>query len=446
MFNLRAEVRCGRTPIAALLLAATLMFSWLGWWAVRTGLSDAAADAGSAALQRVDAGSGCDWFLTAVHYRPDLAANWRRAADCFSFDDPQRALGMVRTSLALNPHDWRAWALRSRIELQLGDETAARQSLQSGLQIDRGFQPHYEFAGLLLLMGDADGFWREMKRAWTLIPETEVPNVLPICWARAQGNVTLVTALLPENRPNIVAAAMNWELHADQPAAAAAAWPRLHCNQQTAATCRNVAVNLAAMLANSAYQDGQLSPGQRQGNVTLAVDVWNGAVSQGILPQPRVQFGRVMDGSFLRNWEDAGFSWQPSATGLPVQRDAGEDGNSRIQVQFSGTQPEQSNLIGQFVPVTPGSRYRLIFRARGDAPSMDSTGGLLLVVSSSPQQRLLSIPAPLHSEWRSAESEFQAPADRNLIRLSFQYERPQGAVRLTGNAEMTGVNLEPVSQ
>jgi hypothetical protein len=107
-----------------------------------------------------------------------------------------------------------------------------------------------------------------------------------------------------------------------------------------------------------------------------------------------------------------------------------EDGG--LKVAFSGRQPEEFEILTQYMPVEPGRRYRIQFEYKTiDIPPGSGLGWL--VEPGSGRGEAAGRSAALSSpEWRWEQFEFSTPAADGVVRLILQYRRAPGTTRGEG--------------
>jgi hypothetical protein len=169
----------------------------------------------------------------------------------------------------------------------------------------------------------------------------------------------------------------------------------------------------------------------------LALGLWNGLASRISYPAPGG--GRlVTNGSFGRPPTSHGFDWHVlTVDGVSSYLNA--DPNA-LGFEFSGEEPDGFTLMTQTVPVQAGKSYALAvdYRTSGIA----SGSGLLWAVSDERTGTVLARTAALSSEQGNRTYAcFTAPDGAAFIRLSLDYQRQPGTVRVEGKLALRGVRL-----
>ena len=157
-----------------------------------------------------------------------------------------------------------------------------------------------------------------------------------------------------------------------------------------------------------------------------AAEIWNALCRRRLLSlEPLDPAGDrlVTNGDFLQAPSGRGFDWRlVEQTGVTAAANNGE-----LRVGFTGRQPERCLIVWQYVPTSPGTRYRLRWEAR--AGLGEPARGIAWVVSDA---ELLTESA--HSQ------EFLAAKD--LTRICLIYQRPLGSARLEDTVWIGHVRME----
>ena len=157
-----------------------------------------------------------------------------------------------------------------------------------------------------------------------------------------------------------------------------------------------------------------------------AAEIWNALCRRRLLalePLDPAADRLVTNGDFLQAPSGRGFDWRlVEQTGVTAAANNGE-----LRVGFTGRQPERCLIVWQYVPPSPGTRYRLRWEARAGLgePARD----IAWVVSDA---ELLTESA--HSQ------EFLAAKD--LTRICLIYQRPLGSARLEDTVWIGHVRME----
>ena len=322
----------------------------------------------------------------------DGLPDWRRAA-ALDPENPERRMRLgVRAELA-------------------GDYLLAEQSLLAAAARSRLYQPRYLLAQYYFRRQDAGRFWPWARAALEAAWGNAAP-VFELGWRMRPDAAWLSVNLIPTRREMVrqylayLTSRERWDASAAEarkllPAAAGA--------------------DLTYLIA---YGEARLS----RGDAVEASEIWNALCRRRLLAfEPLDPAGDrlVTNGDFRQAPSGRGFDWRLiEQTGVSAAAERGE-----LRVVFTGRQAERCPVAWQYVPTSPGTRYRLQWEARtglGGPPS-----GIAWVISD----------AELRAE--SAHSrEFLAA--KNLTRICLSYQRPLGSARLEDTVWIGHVRLERV--
>ena len=103
-------------------------------------------------------------------------------------------------------------------------------------------------------------------------------------------------------------------------------------------------------------------------------------------------------------------------------------------LSFSGKQPENAEILSQYVPLLPHRRY--VLSARYSVAGIGAESGLICTLGSARSQDLLNgqglLPGGTEGEVEHKIS-FETPDKVNLGRLIFGYHRMVGTIRIAGS-------------
>ncbi|MGH9471614.1 MAG: hypothetical protein ACRD1M_02635 [Terriglobales bacterium] len=374
----------------------------------------------------------------AARLRPGLADTWREWADVTSFAHPARARTLARRAVQLAPTDWRNWTSLALVDYRLNHLQAASSDFAAAARVDRGAAAHLQLANMAWLVGNRNLYWNQIRLALAVCSRDQYPAILAQVQRLNGPDTANVLRVLPPGQAGPVCGGVEFLCAMGHPRAATRAWQLMpSCTSVTQWACRGAALSLAhAWLADA------LHPGHQSTAVAPAIQYWNRAVAAGLLAGS-ASFGAITDGGFRYPWV-GGLEWTSDSRVTLWRRapDAGA-GSGQAVMQLSGDQPDQSPLLWEWVPVSPGVHYRVAFQSRAD----DSvTGaGLLLQVATPDGVRLTQVVAPLQPNWNSASGSFVVPDHVYLLKVGFECDRPFGATLLRGEVSLRRVNLEAAS-
>jgi hypothetical protein len=173
-----------------------------------------------------------------------------------------------------------------------------------------------------------------------------------------------------------------------------------------------------------------------------ALEAWNALCRAGAVPYDPLDpaAGRSLtNGGFVKAPLGAGFDWRaPPLQGIsPVWNGS----PPYLRLSFSGRQPERCNILWQFVPVMPGTRYLLRSECRTEG--IGRASGLRWTASALGGAEIPVLSPELSGEsWCEAAARFTVPGGVRFVRLALAYTRAPGTTRIEGAAELRRVRRE----
>ena len=363
-------------------------------------------------------------ILAAIKLLPDNSLYYRFWAEL----EPRDRLEAYRQAAAVNP-----MSPEIRIELGLSAEKAgnlkeAEASLVKAVALERTGAPRGILAEYYFRHHQPDKFWLTARDA--LHHQYLDPTVLfEDSWKLSPDNPGLILArAIPDDLP-VLTTYLNFllETHRLDPAGPVA--DRIMSSQEAQ----------GAESPMMTYCDRLLEAGES----IQPVRVWNWLSSRKFVPYPALEPQRgqsLTNGAFTFAPLSRGFDWRLAANeGLNI-----DYSKQALDITFNGKQPENCEVISQFVPLEPDRAYTL--RARYEIRDIDEKEpGLSWKVFSIPgNQDLLNHSGGLPEGARGEQqfsSEFTAPGDTKLARLVLMYERVKGTVRIEGSLTVRKVEL-----
>jgi hypothetical protein len=173
-----------------------------------------------------------------------------------------------------------------------------------------------------------------------------------------------------------------------------------------------------------------------------ALEIWNALIRArhvtGELLAPAAGIS-LTNGTFADEPSAHGFDWRLlTVTGLYADRGEHPSG---IRFSFSGRQPEECDLLEQWLPVLENRRYRLAFESTVRLTSAPAASGLTWRVLDTGRAVILASSASLPPGEAHGELAFTAGVRGRLVRLLLHYARPAGSPRLEGIAAIRSVRL-----
>lgn len=394
-------VRVARFAAAAATIA---MFTVMGAWSVRLALADYRF--------RQETLPGTQ---EALRLEPDSAAYSVRLAAMIRQSNPAGSVQALQRAVALNPWDSQSWVELGLRAEAAGDLAAAERSLLRAAGIDKQYFPRWSLMNYYFRHGNSKNFWFWARKA-TEMAYGDLTPLFTLCWkvtsdgvfieqtlaiSKADVEANYLAYLTSQNRIEpMTRAAMRvlaWNREADIPALLAA------CDRLIA--------------------DDRANP---------AVQIWNKLAELGRIPYEVLapSAGRSLtNGGLTMLPISQGFDWR--LTGFPGFTTLLEERSAGLRVSFSGRQPENCDVLTQFLPVTESSNYELryLYRTVGIAPKT----GLEWRITDLNGSRTI-----LQGESLSSESEaegrlrFRTPAGSGIVRLTLRYQRALGTTRIDG--------------
>ncbi len=389
---------------AALLVFALAAFAL--YWALRLAWAES--------LARSDDPARLEQALRWAPFEPRY---WKRLARL----DPTRRVEALRRAVELNPYDSAVW-----IELGLLAETArdfprAEGYLLKAAEVDRRYEPRWVLASFYFRRGQAEAFWRWTREA-AAISGDDLRPLFRLCWEFSQDSDLILRRGLPD-RPAVLAAYLSFLLAENRIEAGAAVAARL---------LENGGREAGPVLL--AYCERLIE----RGEAAAALRLWNAMAERRLIRTRPLAPSRgllLSNGDFGLRPLGAGFDWRmPHSEGV---RAIWAGYPSGVKLSFSGRQPEQCELLVQFLPLAPAGRYRLRLHYRTAGIPPDS--GLRFECGQATSPSLSS------EQWRAEEFAFLLEESAPLTKLVLAYRRPPGAVRIQGALWLAQVELSLIA-
>lgn len=354
-----------------------------------------------------------------------VPVNWNYYRDLAELN-PKHAISPLRRAVELNPRN-----PTLRIELaeyaeEAGDFSTAEESLRNAVALDRTYAPRAEQAQFYFRRHDTARFLKAARVALEISREDARP-LFEDCWQSASDGDAILREAIPD-RPEILLQYLNFLLEKDKPEAAR---PVANKVMATAGE-ESRAEGREALLS---YCDRMLTAGDRE----EAVKAWNWLARRPAgKPNPiarSVLTHLVTNGGFEQPTINRGFDWRYLA-GAGLYYDSVVPG--ALRVTFSGQQPENCDVLWQYVALEAGGKYRL--RVKYRTPVRDA--GLRWEVPAGGKDLLDGAGVLSGAGEGERTIEFNGPEQAGLGRLLLRYERVKGTVRIEGDAEIQSVELE----
>lgn len=336
--------------------------------------------------------------------------------------DPAEAKSLLKEAARLNRFDAASWIQLGLLYEAGNDLPKAEESLLQAARVDATFLPGWSLANFYYRHQQTDRFWNWAQKAAQMAPGDPTP-LFRLAWY-ASPNATEIENRLQMKRPAVDAQFVNFLItQGDPPAVSQAASHLL-----AAGSGDRTEVLLSAC-------DWLLA----QKRPDLALALWKGLASRISYPAPGAG-PLVTNSSFGRVPTSHGFDWHVmTVDGVSSYRNA--DPNV-LGFEFSGEEPDGFTLMTQTVPVQAGKSYGLSvdYRSSGIAPG----SGLSWAISDERTGAVLARTPSISSEQGDqANACFSAPDGATFIRLSLDYQRQPGTVRVEGKLGLKKVSLSP---
>jgi len=405
-----------------MMLVRMLTFAVLGllglaaYWSVRLGYADYLARGGSV-----------ESLQEAVRRAPDSARYhvWLAATLDWNGRGAEGEKSMNK-AVQLNPRDWASWMdLGLRAELE-GDFARAERCLLEAAKVKRGYEPRWTLLNYYYRRGDEENFWKWARSA-TQMSYGDNSLLLRLYWKVSQDPDLILRSAIPEEKG--ADARYLWFLLGDN---------HLEATESTAMRLVNLATSdeLPVLLASC---DRLLEAH----NLESAMRIWGALCARKLLPYQALQPERglsLTNGDFRQVPLLHGFDWRVHPPeGVTVNR-----GGSPVtlRVTFSGKQPENCEIVSQWLPVAPATSYRMRFRYQTSGIGPDA-GLRWRVIDVARNAELAEEPVQLSSEAPKEEViRFAAAAKTRLARLVLAYQRVLGTTRPEGWVSLSNIRLD----
>lgn len=364
----------------------------------------------------------------AIELAPNNARYYIRKADLLrqaGAGEPSQVRALEQ-ALALNPRDSRGWIQLGLLAEMEGRFSRAEECLLQAAEADATHVPRSTLANYYFRRGEPEKFWRWVREALETAPGDMAP-LFRLCWTLSSDAGAILERAIPR-RPEALRQYLSFLLLSSHLEAAGEVAERVLGN----ATAEDLAVLLA-------YCDRLLESRETTG----ALRLWNSMVTKGMIPYERLVPGGglvLTNGSFRIAPRSQGFDWRiPAVEGVAVSRD---EHPPALRFSFSGRQPEQCEVLWQYLPVLADTSYRLSFEYRtgGIEPN---TGMRWEIIDLTNAAMRLAESASLSAEsWTRGEVDFTTPANLRAARLVLAYRRAQGTTRITGWISLRRVRLQ----
>ena len=394
-----------KTAIRALALAAALIGSGVGIaWSVRLAIADY-------------------WFRKETPQATQKAIDWTpgradyhvRLALLVGEDHPSEAIEALRQAVTLNPHSSRPWielGLRYEAENRFAE---AEKALLRAAEIDKQYEPRWSLMNYYFRRDQTEPFWEWATAAVPMIYGDPSP-LFHLC-GRVSEDGQLIDRL-QIHKVELQAAYLFYLVDMGRADLAGAASRRLLESDRAG----DVPLLLDAC--------DRLIDGHR---VDDAAAIWNGLAAR-----DRVRRTPISD--FSTSPTGHGFDWRlPIVEGVSAAR---EEKPSGLRLTFSGSEPEQAEVLTQYEPVLGDTAYDFSFRYR--TRQIDAGTGLAWRILDAATGRVIHDGQDLAAdEPVTKQVSFRTPPECRMIRLALSYQRRPGTVRIAGYIVLQQAGIKP---
>lgn len=351
----------------------------------------------------------------ALRLEPDSADYYVRLAAMIQETNPVASTEALRRAVALNPWDSQSWVELGLRAEAAGDLSRAELTLLRAASVDHQYLPSWSLANYYFRRGDAEKFWFWAREATGMAYGNLTP-LFTLCW-KVTGDGALIEQKLDIRKADPEANYLAYLTSQNRIEPMTRAATRLFAWNREADT----PVLLAAC--------DRLIADDRAGQ---AIRIWNKLAERHRIPYGVLapESGRSLtDGDFTMLPTSQGFDWRlPDVGGVGALLD---ERPADLRISFSGRQPENCDVLTQFLPVIENSTYDLQFsyRTAGIAPD----AGLGWRITDPNGAKTLAQGASLASEnERDGRFTFGTTACTKLVRLTLTYRRALGTTHIEG--------------
>jgi hypothetical protein len=401
-----------KTPQRLSSVFASALFCYAFYWSIRLAYADHIAHGGSrAALEH------------AIRLAPGNPGYYVRLAVA----DPASALSLMARAAALNPLNASLWLEFGRLAEEENDFSKAEYCLLRAVALDKTFAPRWLLAEYYFRRHDQTHFWSAMRAALATSYD-DVSPLFDLCWTLAFQPEVILQQAMPD-RTDVLRQYLDFVL----------AKNRMDIARPVALKVVERA-DRDAVPSLLSYCDRLLE----NAHISAALEVWNSLANQRLIPFPALSPKRgnsITNGDFAEPFLSHAFDWHmASLEGVSAYEARAPWG---VNITFSGKQPENCELLSQFLPLESDRQYRLRVRYSTDDLNGD-TGLAWHVLNPLTGADLLQDSGHLMASQRQDKEQqlmFSSPQNTQLARLVLTYQRVVGTVRIIGSLSLHQVAL-----
>src|ERR1022692_4554754 len=288
-------------------------------------------------------------------WNPTAPATYVRLSAIIQESNPVASTEALQRAVALNRWDSQSWVeLGLRAEVA-GDLAAAERSLLRAASVDLQYLPSWSLVNYYFRRGDSERFWFWARQA-TQMAYGDLAPLVTLCW-KVTSDGALIEQKLDIHKADLEANYLTYLTNQNR------------IEPMTHAATRLLAWNREADAPVLLAACDRLIADDRAGQ---AIRIWNKLAELHRIPYPVLapDSGRSLtNGDFTMLPISQGFDWRlPGVGGVATLLDERPAG---LRISFSGRQPENCDMLNQFLPVVENSNYELRFpyRTAGIAPN-----------------------------------------------------------------------------
>lgn len=384
-------------------------------------------------------------FLVVVACCAGIWYSWRLARADYLFHKDTTA--SIRAAIALVPDSWKYYMRLAQldqgdsqnllaaalshnrhnaeadIEMGLqyeanGDFARAEHSLLQAYAVDHTYLPRWTLANYYFRRGNMPAFWIWARSAASM-PSDNIGMLFVLCW-RASPDARQITAAIANDQPKFLRQYLGFLETEDQPEEVAAIAKRLVLQGDPAG---NRSTLLSAV--NALVDDN---------DANAALSLW-----QILIERHWIVADETMpnNADFARTPLPVSFDWSlPQVSGMDSWA-----GQSALEAEFSGNEPESCTIAEQTISLKPGN-YTLVYTYETINIAPDT--GLHWQIAETGSKSILTTSSDLSSnELEDATLKFSVPQGASLLRLRLIYQRALGTAHISGTLVVRSVHIQP---
>ena len=361
---------------------------------------------------------------------PDNARYKIRLSQQLDFTNPSEAVRQWVEANRLNPRLPDSWlALGLYAEAQ-GQREEAERLLQKAVDIDHQFKPIWTLINFYMRTGQKEKMWPNIAKAIDVITQPDLGYfdlrpIFDICRAAGADNARMLS-LLP-HRDYVQKYYFFYLVENNQPVEAL---PMFDTALRTAETA---SLNEQRQFVH--FDEIMFANGRQ----AEAAGIWNKLVEHKLVASTAMHPEKgdgIANPNFTLPFEPQPFGWQ-----LPERNvTATTYSPGSVWFEFTGQQPESSELLVKNLAVLPDKTYFVTWNATTEGLSINPEhDGLMLLFLADGKQLEAKCTPFLAKQDRGCT--FHSPRNTAAVRMIVAYERQPGTVRLRGGLRLNSFSM-----